>query len=102
MTLKRLGRKTSRRNQQLPSCLKTPTCPSQGFIDLAAEKKTPIFDLQFNVALFGVVITMAKDYRYKLDLSNGEFAHSVGFKKKILKDRKEFLGSNDSQHHKGC
>ena len=50
-----------------------------------------IFTLYFDMTIFRVVILMHENY--ELDLSEGEFAELLGYEKKILTGKKNFVGA---------
>ena len=61
-----------------------------GRVDLEDKDSEHIFTLYFNMAIYRVVILIRKNY--ELDLSRGQFAKLVGFKKAELSKGTNFVG----------
>ena len=62
-----------------------------GKIDPKDKDSDYIFTLYFDYTLFRVVILMHENY--ELDLSEGKFAELLGFEKKLLTGKKNFVGA---------
>ena len=62
-----------------------------GKVDPKDKDSDFIFTLYFDYTLFRVVILMHENY--ELDLSEGKFAELVGHEKKILTEKKNFVGA---------
>ena len=62
-----------------------------GEVDPKDKDSDFIFTLYFDMTIFWVVILMREDY--ELDLSKGEFAELLGYEKKILTGKKNFVGA---------
>jgi hypothetical protein len=61
-----------------------------GFVDPNDESKGRIFDLYFDLTIYRVVISMAKDY--EIDFTDGVFAGLLGYEKKIYKGETTLTG----------
>ena len=61
-----------------------------GKVDPKDKKSDFIFTLRFDKTIFRVVILMHENY--ELDLSEGKFAELVGYEKKILTGKNNFVG----------
>ena len=61
-----------------------------GKVDPKDKDSDFTFTLYFDMTIFRVVILM--DENYELDLSEGEFAELLGYEKKILTGKKNFVG----------
>ena len=73
--------------KDINSFLQTQT----GKVDPKDKESDYIFTLYFDMTIFRVVILM--DENYELDLSEGKFAELVGYEKKILTGKKNFVGA---------
>ena len=62
-----------------------------GRIDPEDKNSELIFTLYFNMTVYRVAILIHKDY--ELDLSRGEFAKLVGFKKAVFKQKNNYVGN---------
>ena len=62
-----------------------------GKVDPKDEDSKYIFTLYFDMTIFRVVILM--DENYELDLSGNDFAELLGYEKRILKGKKNFVGA---------
>ena len=62
-----------------------------GKVDPKDKDSDFIFTLYFDMTIFRVVILMHENY--ELDLSEGEFAKLLGYEKKILTGKKNFVGA---------
>ena len=69
------------------SSLQTQT----GKVDQKDKESDYIFTLYFDMTIFRVVILMHENY--ELDLSEGKFAELVGYEKKILTGKKNFVAA---------
>ena len=62
-----------------------------GKVDPKDKESDYIFTLYFDMTIFRVVILMHENY--ELDLSEGKFTELVGYEKKILTGKKNFVGA---------
>ena len=62
-----------------------------GKVDRKDEDSKYIFTLHFDMTIFRVVVLM--DENYELDLSGNDFAELLGYEKKILTGKKNFVGA---------
>ena len=69
-----------------------------GKVDPKDKDSDFIFILYFDMTIFRVVILM--DENYELDLSEGEFAELLGYKKKDFDGKKGFCWTNGPEYHK--